>query len=384
MVSTRIKNYTLNIEVFVNRGVAMNAAEQKEWLDRWYEYIKKEQRDNADTRKKKIENHLNEFTNPDMVKLYQLLKARYFLMYEDLDNTATALEETSLDQNDKYHWVNYYYYFFYGAYYFERRDFKKALDYYMNAKLFISDIPIEETAELYYKLAAACTRTYQISRSIKYTNKAMGIFESRNHYKRMADCANLLGLNNHEVGQLKEAERRYHEALLYVEKSNNNLLKMMIIHNLGLFYTDTKYPSKALEYLNQVYSDRNKINNPYFKIQNLYLLADNYVMMNSLEDAFLMLQEGLSLSREYDMKDFYYQFELLKVKYWDSHRFEDAYIEAVSYFEENEWWEYVIEYGEELATYLRNNGKHRKAVEYYELAIEARNHIRKEREIDYD
>jgi len=306
------------------------------------------------------------------------------LMYKDLDKASEALEETCFNSEDKYHWLNYYCYFFNGIYYYERRDFKKALDYYGKARLFISDIPIEETSELYYKLAAACTRTYQISRSIRYTNRALDIFESRSDYKRMADCENLLGLNNYQIEQFKEAERHYQAALIHVEKSSNRQLELMIIHNLGLLYSDYKDTARALEYSKRVYSSREKIKNPYFKIQNLYLLTYNFVMINTFEDAFKMLEEGISLSKEFDIEEFYFQFDLLKVRYWEFHRYEEAYIEAISYFEEKEWWEYIIEYGEELATYLRNKGKHRKAVEYYELAIEARNHIRKEREIDYD
>lgn len=362
----------------------METVEQRKWLDRWYEYIKNDQRNNADTRKKKIEARLHEFTDPDMVKLYHLMNARYHLMYKDLDKASEEISNTCINTDEKYHWLNYYCYFFYGIYYYERRDFKTAIDHLTKARLFISDIPIEDTAELYYRLAAACTRTYQISKSIKLANKALEIFESRSNFNQMANCENLLGLNNYQIDQFKEALRCYHRALVDVQKTNNSLLKLRILHNMGLLYSDQKRTSKALEYLNQVYSNRDKLNETYLIIQNLYLIAFNHTLIDQMDQAIPLLEDGLKLSQKFDFKDFYYQFDLLKVKYRETERFESAYEEAIDYFKTKEWWEYIIEYGEELATHLRKKGDHRKAVAYYELAIDARNQIRKEREIDND
>lgn len=366
----------------------METEEQKEWLERWYGYMKDQQQDNADTQKEKIDARLDEFTDPELKKLYDLLKVRYHLMYEDLEKSTRALAETSLVEEDKYHWLNYYYYFFRGIYHYQRKEYKTAIDWYTKARLFISDIPIEETAELFYKLAAACNRTYEISLSIKHTERALKIFKDKSYYKRVASCESLVGLNNHDIKQFKEAEYHYHEALIYVEKANDKLLKMRILHNLGLLYTEKGDPKAALDYLGQCEKFWNTSNDlfedHYLKAQTLYLLTKNYFKTDQIEKALQKLHNGLNLASENENLTYFHRFDLLKAKFAEPVRFERAYKEGICYFKDRERWELVIEYGEELASYLRGTGNHEEAVGYFELVSDARNKMKKERELSHD
>lgn len=360
----------------------MKAEQQKEWLDRWYEHMKDQKLDDADTEKEKIEAFLDQF-EPDMKALYKLLMVRYHLMYTDLEKAATSLAETGLVENDKYYWLNYYYFFFRGIYHYERHEFHMAIDYYTKAKLFVSDIPIEETAELYYKLAASYNRAYEISVSIRYTEKALSIFKSHACFKRIADCENLLGLNNHDIHQYNEAKKHYHEALIFAEKAMDPLLKKRFLHNLGLLYTDQNDPKNALDYLHQVYETLNT-QDQYLKCQNLYLLAQNYLKTDGIEKARSIIYSGLDLSKTCGFLDFFHQFSLLKTKFFEPFLLERVYREGIAYFNDHQLWEYVIEYSEELATYLRGIGDHKAAIEFFQLAIDAKNAMRKEREFVHD
>lgn len=361
----------------------MEVKEQRECLDRWYGYMKNQQHDNADTRKRKIETQANDFTDPDIRKLYKLLNVRYYLLHTDMEKATTALAETGTVEDDKYHWLNYYYYFFRGIYHYERHEYSMAIDYYMKAKLFISDIPFEETAELYYKMASAYNRTYEISVSIRYTEKALTTFKGHFCFKRIADCENLLGLNNHDIHQYNEAEKHYHDALIYAEKADDTILKKRILHNLGLLYTEQNDPKRALEYLHQVYETL-PLFDKYLKCQNLYLLARNYFKTDKIDKARHMLNIGLDLSTSCGYMDFYYQFALLKTKFFEPFFFVKSYKEGISYFVEHELWEYVIEYSEELATYLRGVGDHEDSLTYFQLAVDAKNTMKKERVFVHD
>ena len=225
----------------------MKVEEQKESLLRWYRYMRNQQLDNAKTRKEKIEAQLDSFTSPDHKKFYKLLLIRYHLLFLDLEKSAQMIAETGTDEDNKYHWLNYYYYFFRGFYHLESHEYKTAVNYFTRAKLFISDIDIEETAELYFKLASSYYFTFQISRSIKYTNKALQIFKDRLNYKRVADCENLLGISNKFIDQYKESLDHYKSALRYTELANNKMLKNIILHNLGNLFTELNKPEIALE-----------------------------------------------------------------------------------------------------------------------------------------
>ncbi|HET7658563.1 MAG TPA: tetratricopeptide repeat protein [Bacillales bacterium] len=355
----------------------MEVSEQKEWLDRWYRYMKNQQLDNAKTRKEKIEAHLDEFTDPDLRKLYKLLMIRYHVMFLDLESAAKMITETGPDEENKYHWLNYYYFFFRGFYHLECREYKTAVTYFTRAKLFISDIEVEETAELYYKLAVAYFRTFQISRSIKYSNKALIIYEEKSYFKRIADCENTLGMNNLFIGQYKEALNHYNNALKSVEKTNDKILKMIILHNLGNLYTELNKPINALNYLNQAIKGL-PLNS---KCQTFYLITKNYFKVNQSELALKYLQRGLELADQHQYFDYKYHFSLLRAKYLDQELYDSVSKKAIDYFKANESWDYVIEYSEDLATHLRSIGNHKEAMNYFHLAVITKNQIKRERVI---
>lgn len=361
----------------------MEVQEQRQLLDRWYGYMKNQQQEQADTQKQEIEDQSGDFTDPDLKRLYELFKVRYYLMYDDLENSAKCLADTGLVQDDKYHWLNYYYYFFRGIYHYTRQEYKTAIEWYTKARLFIADIPIEETAELFYKLAAACNRSYQISLSIQHAERALEIFKEHSHFKRISGCESLLGLNNYDIDQYKEAEQHYQEALIYVEKADDSLLKLRILHNLGYLYSEKNEPKKALDYLNQVKqlleTEIELIKDNYLKTQNSFLLCRSYFETDQPEKAKEALERGLALSKDEGYEDYEFHLNLLKTKFMEPSHFEEVYSEGITFFKEHDFWEYVIEYSEELASYLRGTGNHEKAVEYFSLAVDARNKMKKER-----
>ncbi|HET7580999.1 MAG TPA: tetratricopeptide repeat protein [Bacillales bacterium] len=365
----------------------MNVEEQRERLDHWYGTLKNLQQDHADTQKSQIEANFSEITDPEMKKLYELLTVRYYLMCEDLERAAVALAETG-PEADKYHWLNYYYDFFRGIYHYERKEYKLAIDYYNKARLFISDIPIEETAELYYKLASACNRIYQISRSIKYAERALEIFKDKALYKRMADCENLLGVNNQDVQQFKEAEQRYQDALIHVKKARDEILEIRILHNLGVLYSDQNKSEKSLEFLNRVYdfinTEKNQFHDEYLRSQSLYLLAVNHFKIDQSQKAREVLESGIGLSKATKNLTYFHRFNLLKAKFLEPSQFKEVYQKGISYYRENKRWQLVVEYGEELASYFRGTGEHKEAAEYFHLAAEARNQIKKKRMVSDD
>lgn len=358
----------------------MKVEEQKEWLDRWYMYMRNQQLDNAKTRKEKIEARLYDFTVPVHKKFYKLLLIRYYLLFLDLEKAAQMIAETGPVEDNKYHWLNYYYYFFRGFYHLESHEYKTAVDYFTRAKLFISDIDIEETAELYYKLASGYYFTFQISRSIKYTNKALKIFKDRSNFKRLADCENLLGVSNKFIDQYKESLNHYQNALTYVEISNNKVLKVRILHNLGNLYSELNISHKALYYLNEAYANL-PLNDVYLKCKNLYLLAKNNFNMNRTDQAMQYLNLGLNLSLKNNYIDYHHHFSLLQSKFINQEKFQTLSKEAINYFYVNENLDYIIEYSEDLATHLREIGNHKEAMYYFHLAVETKNRIKKERVI---
>ncbi|HEX7063560.1 MAG TPA: hypothetical protein VF199_00700 [Bacillales bacterium] len=359
----------------------MEVKEQKERLDRWYWAMKYEGKEDADLQKRNIDARLEEFSNPEMKSLYELLVIRYHLMYKDFENAASAFAETG-PVEDENHWLNYFYYFFRGIYHYDRKEYRAAIDNYMKAKPLALEITMIELAELYYKLASAYLRTYETALSIEFTKKALEIFKERSHYIRMADCNNLIGINLKDIKQYKEAEHFYHDAVIHATKADDEPLKMRIFHNFGVLYTEQNDPKTAISYLQKVNQCLDK-QDEHLKVQNLYLLARNYFKTDQVEKARNHLSEGIILSSGHEDQEYYYHCKLLEAKFLKPDRFESVYIEGIAYYQNHELWEFVYEYGQELASYYRGSEFYQVACEYYDLAINARNNIEKERALSH-
>ncbi|HEU5139861.1 MAG TPA: tetratricopeptide repeat protein, partial [Bacillales bacterium] len=299
---------------------------------------------------------------------------------KDFDKTASALADVEPVEDDAAHWLNYFYYFFRGIYHYDQEQYRIAMEYYLKAEPLVhkADFP-EEDAELFYKMAAACHRVYAITSSISYARKALTLFKKQLNYLRCAHCENLLALNNHDIEQYKQSEMHYHNALIYAAKCEDSGLRMYLSHNFGLLYSKQNRPKKALYYLMEVFESTHS-QEYQLRARNFFLLAENYFKIDQIAEAKRMLEQGVSLAKEHGIQDFYYRCDLLKAKFVEPLRFEDAYKEGISYYNDHERWEYVIEYSEELATFYRGKEDFQQSSDYFYLAMIARGKILEERE----
>ncbi|HEX6922262.1 MAG TPA: tetratricopeptide repeat protein [Bacillales bacterium] len=361
----------------------MEIEHQRELLRRWYELMKDQDREKAVERKEKIDSAYLYQLDPELKQLYDLFMVRYHLMCEDLDKATSSLAEVGPVEVDDRHWLNYYYYFFRGIYHYDRQEYKTAIENYLRAERLVYETSLAEIGEFYYKLASAYHRAYKISQSIKYTEKALKIFKKQSYYKRIADCELLLGVNNKDIEQYKEAERHYHDALIHATKTGNDSSIMAIYVNFGVLYSEQNDPQSAISYL--LKAERIiGLNESQTKIRIIYLLAKNYFRTDKIEDAREKLKAGLSNSNIYENLVFYHRFRLLNAKFLEPAHFEKSYEEGISFYNDHERWGLVIDYSEELAAYYRGTGNYEKACKYYDLAISAKNKIGKGRALQYD
>lgn len=359
----------------------LKVADQREFLNLWYEAIKSQDLEEARNWKKRFDSRSELFTDPELKKFFKLLVLRYHLMREDYEE-AEAAHNRLKPEREKGHWLNYYYHFFKGIYYYDQLQYDQAIEHYTQANLFTADISPEETAEFYYKLASAYHRNYEITRSIKCAEISLDIFRQRFHHKRMAACEILLGINNKDIEQYKEAERHYHNALLSVEKSADRLLKIIVYHNYGVLSSNQNDAKTALSFLMKA----RKLIEPWenrMKVQSLYLIAKNYFKIDRTDIALRKLHFALMISEHGGYPDYFHHCTMLYAKYEEPDRFESAYREGISFFNDRERWDNVIGYSEELAAYYREKGFHELSGEYYELAALARNKLKKERVLSH-
>lgn len=355
----------------------LNVADQREFLNLWYEAIKSQDLEEADNWKKRFDSRSGLFTDPELGKLYDLLQLRYHLLRQDYGRAEESLRQLRPEAVQA-HWLNYYYHFFKGIYHYDRLQYDQAIDHYKKANFFTEQLTPDESAEFYYKLAAAYHRNYEITRSIKCAETALDIFRQKSHHKRVTACEILLGINNKDIAQYKEAERHYHNALIAVEKSGDRLLKIMVYHNYGVLSSNQGDPKASLSFLKKA----KRLIEPWenrMKVQSLYLLANNYYQSNERDIARRKLHFAIMIAEQSRYPDYIHHCTMLKSKYERPDQFEAVYRQGISFFSERGRWDNVTRYSEELAAYYREKGFHEMAGEFYELAALSRNKLKKER-----
>ncbi|HET7627951.1 MAG TPA: hypothetical protein VFK44_06125 [Bacillales bacterium] len=358
----------------------MNVEDQKNRLLSWYAVMKDQDFEKADKMKLEITNEEQKFSDFDLKALYKLMVARYHLMYKELEKFSSAIAEVDPDEDNEQYWLNYFYSLFRGIYHFERREYRLALDFYNKARMLNHNIGLIESAELYYRIGVCCHRIYRVTLSIHYFTKAKEIYKKESDFKKLAFCENGLGINSKDIFQYADAEKHYHQALIFVEKSNDAYLKPIVLNNIGVFYTHQSKPKLAIDYLKQAQIHLKNYHDRVFQCKIQYLLARNYFAIDEVETAKNLLESGIQFTKD-NSNDlyYYYRFSLLKAKFVSPANFKESYQEAISYFKRIGEWELVIEYGEELAHYFGGIEQYKEAYEYLRLATESRYTMNKER-----
>lgn len=350
----------------------------KETLENWYVAMKNFEYEKAETLKEQIESNLNDYKDPEIWKFYRLLLGRYYL-YSHFEEAKKIIKSIDPHQSDKFHWLNYYHNFFNGILHYQLQEFQTSIEYYLKAKQFITDIDLEESAELLYKLGSAYFHDYQYTRSIKYGTRALQIFSSKSKFRRMADCNNLLGINYNHIFDYKKAEDHYRSALFYVDKVNETRLKTLLLHNLGYLYAELNEWTLAIEYLNQAHQTTPKDIEffKYFKCKNLFILSRSHFLIGNKEKGIAFLKQGLHHTKKHGYLDYYHHLKVLECKYLNPEpkTYINKYQKAIQFFHDHSEWEYVSEASEELALYLRSLEKHKEATRFFRLAIDAKERL---------
>lgn len=355
----------------------MKTEEQQELLEHWYKAIKSLDTAEANNWKKRFDSREDLFTSHEQRKFHELLSLRYHLMNEDYRKAAQMLE-TLRPEPEEMHWLNYFYHFFKGQYFFGYKNYLESIDHLLKAKVFASNLETEELAEFYYKLAFSYYKNYEITQSIKYAEKALDLFRSKVNFKRIANCENLLGMNNSDIEQYKEAELHFHNALVSSEKSEDRLTKFMVLQNYGKLSTKQYKTKTALSLLTRA----KKLIHPWenrIKVQNLFLISKNLFRNDHKDIARRKLSFALIIAEQNEYIDYFHHCNMLMAKYVNTELFEDTYQQGISFFYENKLWVYVIEYSEDLASHYRDHDLHEHSGQYYHLAVLAKNKFKEKR-----
>ena len=124
---------------------------------------------------------------------------------------------------------------------------------------------------------------------------------------------------------------------------------------MGWLYSDQKYV--YFSYSSPFRSNRE--NPTHFKA--IFLQAKEHYKLGEQSTASQLIDKGLQICREIHNEEYTHHFSILKIKRkYSIGRIRKIIQEGILYFEEEELWEYVVEYAELFATKCRQLENHQK------------------------
>lgn len=341
----------------------------QELYDEWFETRLKDidKLEEIRTKIDEIVKHLKGyiFTHPE----YWLVSLGHDLIFGRLNEATVSLDQIEsmdqgLDEKQKY-----FYFLFKGSYLSVKSNLTEALVYYQKAKeqLELFPNPIEE-AEYNYKIGGLDYHFKKTLDSIYHVSTALSLFKTKEGYeRRIAGCEVVLGLNSIDLHQWEEAEERFYSALNFANKVDDQTLKGLIYHDLGLLYAEQNMSKAAIHWLQESIKSRKPIP------KTLYLMSKESFKLGNLNEANEWLKEGMELSSLQQDLHYVKMFEMLNILYnvSDEEEYEHSLIEILPYFQQEESWSNVEEISHYIAEFYSKKKKYKKAVDYFHLLLEA-------------
>ncbi|AJI09086.1 RapH N-terminal domain-containing protein [Bacillus cereus] len=340
-------------------------------LNDWYQEIRAQHIKEANTLKNEIEKH-SESINKDSILLfhYSLLAFRFKVLVDHLSITQTSFQEIdSLDlpQNDT---LSYYYYFFKGIHATLTSNNNEAWKHYEKAETFLKNIHDDlEIAEFNYRFANFYLHTYQSILAIQHITTAREIFSRHNGYENnVAACENIYGLACVDLRQFPLAEEKFNSAINILRKNNEDSLILRVRNNLGFLYSSQNLSASAIRQLTEV----TKKIPTHFKA--LFLEARERFKLGELNHSAELVEQGLNICEQLDNKEYLYHFKLLDAMNKDvpAAILEELTLEAISFFNEQQLYNYTQEYTEQLAIKFYEEDTHIKASKYFHMSLQAK------------
>nr|WGD63506.1 tetratricopeptide repeat protein [Bacillus subtilis] len=364
-------------------------------INHWYVVIKQGRVEKAKEMKQKVEKAFDMMEKNEKVAVYlQLLKSRHEIMlsylepdsvknidgvYSDLKKTRENMAPESLTNT-----IEFYYHFFTGMYHFRTRDLIIALTYYREAEKYLDLLDENantDKAEFYFKVSEVYYYMKETHFSMNYAQRAYSIFKEQKdaqgnltYGKEMVQCQFVI------FGNWLD-KMCYEDALETAEKALNDAIKIGEQHligsahfNVGLCYNNLEELDNAEKHFQiayEIHKDRKHI----YESKAIFNLAYVKAKKNDLKAALELYQEGQKVVARHNNQEVTEKLKLVKGLYLSFDL--QTLREVFKFFEEKNLYGDMEEYAVAVADFLTNKEDRHDAVDFYQMAIEARKQIQR-------
>ncbi|KUP33846.1 aspartate phosphatase [Bacillus halotolerans] len=364
-------------------------------INHWYVVIKQGRVEKAKEMKQKVEKEFDMMEKNEKVAVYlQLLKLRHEIMlsylepdsvknidgvYADLKKTRENMAPESLTNT-----IEFYYHFFTGMYHFRTRDLVIALTYYREAEKYLDLLDKNantDKAEFYFKMSEVYYYMKETHFSMNYAQRAYSIFKEQKdaqgnltYGKEMVQCqfvifGNWLDKMCYEDA-LETAEKALHDAI----KIGEQHLIGSAHFNVGLCYNNLEELDNAEKHF-QIAYEIHKNRKHIYESKAIFNLAYVKAKKNDLKAALELYQEGQKVAARHNNQEVTEKLKLVKGLYLSFDL--QTLREVFKFFKEKNLYGDMEEYAVAVADFLTNKEDRHDAVDFYQMAIEARKQIQR-------
>ncbi|CAN7459448.1 helix-turn-helix domain-containing protein [Paenibacillus sp. LjRoot56] len=237
----------------------------------------------------------------DYQPLYNLLKARYYLMHNQADKAYKVIKIFHKDVQQLPLYESNLYKHVMGMYYMSKQEYLKAIDT-------LTAIVHEDynNPEYYYHLASAYHAIQSPVMAYFYAEKSLAFFKGINSFLRIIDAEMLMliQVKDEKSRDFKETIRRFEKLIQSCDICQAPVRKARVLHNLAYEYMRRENYKLASKYYQQSMNLKEKKTGGYLLSLEGYIRSCLHGNLLPSEELIQIAKDGLALAKK--LKEIFY------------------------------------------------------------------------------
>ncbi len=340
----------------------------------WFEALFKNDIHDAQNLYIQIEKNNALIEKTESITLIDIHKLKYFLLQEKNEEARRQYEMLQILSVNFNNIENYYWLKFSAYYKFRNLYYNKSLEYFNQAKKYLSStfyLEDEEENGLYYMIALSASHARKTYKAQNYAKKALQFYQKNYHLKQAAQCHILLGISFSRIAEYEEAIKSYKLAEKISRTINDISLLATSIQNIGNLYSIINKSQESIEYYLKSYNLQ--VNSTHkMKIIPIASLMKEYYRRHDIFNANYWLSEGISLLSQDESESVYqYEFQVYEQLINGINQdFDDIILKKIIPFLNEKGLHYEkVAYLKILAQYYFDTRKYKLSAIYYNHAL---------------
>lgn len=367
--------------LFEKLGIPYEEDNQEDILgvfQQWSSFLIKGAKNEAKSLYKKVEETFKDVHNPELIKLYEIHKVRFYIIINELHNAKQKIEELKQFYSDYTSTEKYYWCKFLGDYHYATLTYQEAFYHYREAEQYIENIKFlyeEEQRELYYLIALTSSQLWKYHLSIHYAETALLHYQNAYELHRCAQCHLIIGITYKRMGELKKALESYQKTYKIANSLSDQTLLATFHQNIGSLYYQKGQLDKAIKEYIKSYQKKSDLS-PEKKLVTVVSLIKLYYQNNEFEEAKEWISIGQKLCSENENETLSLDLRLYNFMISDSDEsFEQFMInEAFPLLLEKRRYKEMAYYYKVFADYNLRKRKYKDACFYYQKSLKKSNY----------